>query len=185
MSDTAYHVVRIDVLDGAGVVAAARRAEAFLRGRGLLGEERNEGWAPGPGHRAVLALGAVAWAPTKGGGLRMDHIGWNHVAIVEDWCDHFAIEAFEPPRCPRCGAPAAEDDCYAGLDDWVLRRREPVLTCSHCGEASLQGDWIGDRANACGAPAVVFHNWEELDPGFVAELRAVLGGRTQVVWQHT
>lgn len=185
MSDSAYHVVRIDVLDAAGIAAAAARAEAFLRARGLLGEPREEGWAPGSGYRAALAPGAVEWPPERGGGLRMDHLGWNHVEIDRRWCDHFAVEAFEPPACPRCGTAAAEADCYAGLEDWVLRRREPALTCARCGESSLQGDWIGDRANACGAPAVVFHNWEELDPRFVTELREVLGGRTQVVWQHT
>lgn len=66
-----------------------------------------------------------------------------------------------------------------------MRRLEPVLPCLACGTETAQGDWVGDRANSCGAPAVVFHNWEELAPAFVAELRAVVGGRTQLVWQHT
>lgn len=185
MSDTAYSVVRLDVLDEAEITAVAERAEAFLRSRGLLGEVRETGWAPGPRFREVLDPQVPQWAAEKGGGYRMERLDYNHLEVDRRWGDHFAIEAFEAPACPACGTAAVEDDCYAGLDDWVLRREEPELTCPGCGTVTPQGDWVGDRANACGAPAVVFHNWDELDPAFVAELRRVVGGRTQVVWQHS
>ena len=183
MGDSSYCVVRLDVLSDAEIAAAADRIEAFLRHRGVLGEPGERGWAPGPRYRDVLAPGAVEWAPEHGGGLRMDHVGWNHVEIDRRWGDQFAVDAFEVPTCPTCGTPAREADCYAGLEDWVVHRREPVLRCPACGTDAPQGDWVGDRANSCGAPRVVFNNWEELAPAFVAELRAVVGGRTQLVRQ--
>ncbi len=111
MSDSAYCVVRLDVLGGDEIAAVADRVEAFLRERGLLGEPRERGWAPGRRYREVLASGAVEWPPERGGGLRMDHLGWNHVEIDRRWGDHLATEAFEPPACPSCGTTAREADC--------------------------------------------------------------------------
>lgn len=184
MSDYSFAVVRLDVLPQAEVERVAGVALTFLRDRLIIGEAKEDGWGPGPSYRDVLADGVVDWYVERNSDLRMDRLSYNHVTIHHEWHGFFAVEAFEAPMCPRCGAAAPEDSWYSGFDEWWADRLEPVLRCGSCAMEGPYGDWEGDRANAFGAPAVEFNNWEELDPAFVSQLRQVLGGRTSCVWSH-
>jgi hypothetical protein len=66
------------------------------------------------------------------------------------------------------------------FDVWLVTT-EPALTCRECGWTALVGDWPAPWPFVVGAPAVLFQNWPPLDPQFLSEMRALLGGRTRVV----
>jgi hypothetical protein len=92
----------------------------------------------------------------------------------------------EEPRCPQCRtrAPSAYTATYEEwVQTWLDDSAEPVFTCA-CGWTAPVGDWEGEFSVAIGAPAITFHNWPELTPDFLHELRRLLGGRTAVVRTH-
>jgi hypothetical protein len=181
MSGSARTIVRLDVLEQADIDRAADAVLVFLTSNGVIGGQAIDGgWEPGPAYREVLAEGVLEWYAERHTGLHMDRVR-NDVVLYREWRGFFATSAFEPPGCPQCGALFDEDEYYRDHDDW-WQRREPILHCDGCGANNLQGDWVGDRANAFGAPAVEFNNWEELRPGFVSELREAMGGRTAYIF---
>lgn len=177
MSDTALTIVQLDVLPADEVDARADAVLGLLRELGAVGEPREDGWAPGPRGAELLAQEVRDFHAAHGEVPILLRTGWNHVSVHRTWSGYHALGNFEAPSCPACGHAADPDDVHAGYDEWD-RGREPVLECRACGARTLEGDWMGQMALAFGAPAVEFHNWEELRPDVVADLERVLGGRT-------
>jgi hypothetical protein len=170
-------LVRLERLPPKDVERVAEEVIGFLRLRRLLGAAKNGGWGPGPAYRSVLTEAAISFYGEQP--LGMEWIGWNHVEVHRKWQGYFAIEAFGPPLCPRCRRPADEEACLEHMDEW-FEGIEPTLCCQTCGAEPLIGDWVGDCANAFGAPAVTFWNWEELSlcPGAASRLTTMPASST-------
>ncbi|HEU5108755.1 MAG TPA: hypothetical protein VFT95_09380 [Micromonosporaceae bacterium] len=171
-------MVRLD--GGIDVGPLARKLTAFLLARGIIAANpcRDDLWQPsawiaGAGWLSVLQPHPEAWRDVVNNG----------VDVVVERRVHHPVENYEPPTCGRCGAAAEEDEHDAAIEPWIAGG-EPMLTCQVCGWSALVGDWPATWPVAVGAPAVVFNNWPPLMPSFTTELRAVLGGRTQLVRSH-
>jgi hypothetical protein len=179
VSESAETVVRLD-LDSAGVEIVAGQLTEFLSTRGIIvaNPDRDDLWQPsrwsaGPAWLSVLEPHPEIWR----------NVVNNGVEIVVERQAHHPYENYEPPTCAQCMAAYDAEAHHAGIDP-CLAGNEPTLTCHVCGWSALAGDWPAAWAVAVGAPAVVFNNWPPLSRSFIAELRAVMGGRTQVVRSH-
>lgn len=107
------------------------------------------------------------------------------VDIVVDRIVHHAIENYEPPTCPDCGAEAISfEDHHELIGPWLYHRVEPEVRCVACGHLSLAGNLEGSWSFHIGDLAVVFNNWPPLTEKFVAELGTVMGPRTRIVIDH-
>jgi len=151
----------IDFLLARQVITANPRRDALLQ---------PSIWAAGQGWLSVLQPHPEFWR----------HLVNNGVDVVLERELHHPLEYYEQPTCGGCHALLDQDVHHAALDVW-LAGSEPTLSCRACGWSALVGDWPVTWAAAIGAPAVVFHNWPPLNTAFIAELRAVMGGRTQLV----
>ena len=87
------------------------------------------------------------------------------------------------PGAGVAGSSSPPDVHHETIEPW-LAGDEPTIACSNCGWSALIGDWASEFTFAIGAPAIVFNNWPMFKEAFVAELRALLGGRTFVVRTH-
>jgi hypothetical protein len=176
MGESSQTIVRLDN-DGLDIAALARMVTDFLLTRQIIAANpraetlwQPSAWIPGPGWLAVLEPHPE----------HVRNVANNGVAIVVERQVHHPYENYRPPTCARCEAAFDEAEHHAAIEPW-LAGSEPTLTCRACGWSALAGDWPATWAVAVGAPAVVFNNWPPLTPSFVAALRAVMGGRTQIV----
>ena len=162
-------VVRIDT--DVDVVDRARRLTKALVETQVIVERagREQRYGPGPAAATVLEPG-VEW-------VELDDTG---VDISARRSVYHSFGNWARPNCNRCGAPLERGAMQAALDAWFAAA-EPVLTCPRCGWTALVGDWPAPWPFAVGAPAVVFQNWPPLDPQFLSEVRAAIGGRSRVV----
>lgn len=179
MSENSETVVRLDV-DGLDVEALATRLTDLLLARGIIVANptpdklvQPRAWRPGPGWLAVLEPHPEIWR----------NLVDNGVDIVTERCVHHPGGNYEPPTCARCATTLDENEHGAALDAWAAGT-EPTLVCPICAWSAPAGDWPAPWAVAIGAPAVVFHNWPPLTAAFIEELRAAMGGRTQLVRAH-
>lgn len=109
---------------------------------------------------------------------------WN--TGVEVLCErqlHHPIENYEPPGCPRCATPLAEDVHTALIETWI-EQGEPSTSCGACSHAALLGDWPGQWTYYVAELAVRFNNWPPLTDAFIADLGTHLGPRWRVVYEH-
>ncbi|NKE62329.1 hypothetical protein FXN61_38565 [Lentzea sp. PSKA42] len=180
MSEHAIRLVEISLT----AEEAERRAAvvaSWLLDRGVIVVNENRSLMAPSEFRAGPRCSAAAPEADRwvGGG----HTG---VDVVAERRVHHAVENYEPPACPRCGAEAISDSAHHALiEPWLYERVEPSVRCVTCGQSSLVGDLEGRWSFHIGELAVVFHNWPPLFPEFVAELGAVMGPRTRVVVDHT
>ena len=132
-------------------------------------------WMPGPRWRDVVEEGS--WNEYF---IGTANIG---VDVEVERQVHHPVENYEPPPCRRCGAILPPDIHDDTIEPW-LAGDEPTVVCPNCGWSALIGDWPAQFGFAIGAPAIVFNNWPMFKEPFLAELRALLGGRTFVVRTH-
>lgn len=114
----------------------------------------------------------------------LGHVGGGDtgVDIVVDQIVHHAVENYEPPTCPGCGAEAISfEEHHELLGPWLYHRVEPEVACVACGHTTPAGNLEGSWSFHIGELAVVFNNWPPLTMSFVAELSSVMGPRTRVV----
>jgi hypothetical protein len=178
VSESSEAVVRLDL--DIDVEPLAEQLTGFMLARDIIAANpvrdalwQPSAWIPGPGWLSVLEPHPEIWRTLANNG----------VDIVVERQVHHPVQNYEPPTCARCAAAFDEDEHHAAIEPW-LARGEPVLTCRVCGWSALAGDWPAKWAVAVGAPAVVFNNWPPLTRSFIAELRTVMGGRTQIVRSH-
>jgi hypothetical protein len=186
MSEFSFTVVRLDALSDRQIQhIAATITTRLLQLRVItLNGRFNELWQPsawmvGPEFSSVVV--DVPWTDSV-------HATANSGVDIAT-----AREAYHPvgndeePRCRACRAPAPAiyTETYGEwVQAWLDDSAEPVFTCGACGWAAPIGDWEGEFSLAVGAPAITFHNWPDLTPDFLSELRQLLGGRTAVVRTH-
>ena len=107
------------------------------------------------------------------------------IDVIAERTVHHAIGIYEPPTCPHCGCTAiSDDDHHALLEPWLYDRVEASVRCVACGRSTLAGDLDCRWSFLIGDLAVVFHNWPPLADEFVAELGAVMGPRTRMVFER-
>jgi hypothetical protein len=169
----------------AGDEAAGKARDLLLTSEAIqLNDRRDDLWAPSvwrPGPGAHRVIQTVSWFVPF-----MDTAN-NGVDIYSDRYVYHPVENDEEPRCPQCESlpPSAYTDSYGDwLESWMVQGHEPSFTCEACGWAGPIGDWDGQFSALVGAPAVTFFNWPPLSQAWIAQVRAVLGGRTGVVLSH-
>jgi hypothetical protein len=185
MSEFSLTVVRLDVLSDRQIQhTAATITTKLLELRVIaLNSRFNEVWQPSPwmvGPEFGSVVVDVPWADS------VQATANSGVDIAATREAYHPMSNDEEPRCQVCRAQApaaytttAEEWLQAWLDDSA----EPVFSCA-CGWEAPIGDWEGEFSVAIGAPAVTFHNWPDLTPEFLSELRRLLGGRTGIVRAH-
>ncbi len=184
MSEHSVTALRLDVIAPDESEKIAVRLQELLLSRGVIvPNDRRDGlwqpsaWMPGPAARAGL-VEPVDWLDAF---LRTAN---NGVDIHTGRDVYHPVENDEPPRCPRCEAPAPSvytDSYVEWLTDWIDNAHEPTFTCDQCGWAGLAGDWAGQFGVLVGGPAVRFLNWPTLSPALIGDLRLAVGGRTGIV----
>lgn len=162
-------VVRIDT-EGDPADIARRLARGLVEFRIVVDLPRHDlTYGPGPAAATAIERG-TPW---------VDH-GDTEVSISTERTMYNAFGQAARPNCDRCGTQADRLAVQTACDAWFVAT-EPDLTCQACGWTALVGDWPAPWPFAVGAPAVVFENWPPLDPQFLSEVRALIGGRTRVV----
>lgn len=187
MSEHSTTVLRLDAVTTAEASELVVGLRDLLLGQGVIASNDRRDplwqpseWMPGPAVRAAL-VEPVDWFDAF---LATAN---NGVDICADRDIYHPVENDELPRCLRCAAaaPEAYTDTYGDwLEAWMSDAREPTFTCDECGWHGLVGDWDGQYSGLVGGPAVQFLTWPPLSPTLIANIRAVLGGRTGIVISH-
>jgi DNA-directed RNA polymerase subunit RPC12/RpoP len=167
MSDHSVYVVRLDPPAGE-VDALAASVRAWMVEEGVVTEDGS------PGDRWRSVLNDVETDPSVS--------AFAAVSVETEWQVFTAMGNLTPPTCARCGAQRPEDIDY--VEEWWVTRVEPEITCPSCGWTALDGDWPGPFWLAASDLAVRFWDWPLLSEQFLAAVRARLGGRTRVIYEH-
>jgi hypothetical protein len=186
VSEHSVTVVRLDSISSAQCELITVGVQDFLLSRAVVvhNDRRDPLWQPSawkPGPLARMVVEPMDWFDAF-----LDTAN-NGVDIHRDRDVYHPVENDEQPRCPSCAAtvPASYTDSYGDwLEAWLANGREPSFTCDTCGWHGLVGDWSGQFSVLIGAPAVTFLNWPPLSASLIADIRAILGGRTGVVAGH-
>jgi len=97
-----------------------------------------------------------------------------------------------PQACPACGyrskiTSQREFDQEVDTESELLRawqeHGEPLRSCGRCGQARPVGDWV-DLSFAVASFGISFNNWPPLSERFVESVKARLGPRTGLIYEH-
>lgn len=169
--------MRLDAIppDEAEVLAA--EVEAWLQGRGLIGDTSR-----GTTHLGVRWDAGLRWRdilPPERHGAAW---GGEGVAVARTKSLFLSFQFTSGPRCAHCGQQLETGRYVTLMSDVWLKTVEPTVECEKCGWSALLGEWQVDPPEygwAVGALAVTFIDWVDwVTEEFAFELRTHLGGRT-------